>query len=58
MKSVEVTDTLTQAIVDATIEKVFIYENKTIEIIFKYHDIFKQTERYLEELCAKEGEPT
>ena len=58
MKSVEVTDTLTQAIVDATIEKVFIYENKTVEIIFKYHDIFKQTERYLEELCAKEGEPT
>lgn len=58
MKSVEETDTLTQAIVDATIEKVFIYENKTVEIIFKYHDIFKQTERYLEELCAEEGEPT
>jgi len=58
MKSVEVTDTLTQAIVDATIEKVFIHENKTVEIIFKYHDIFKQTERYLEELGAKEGETT
>lgn len=58
MKSVEVTDTLTQDIVDATIEKVFIHENKTVEIIFKYHDIFKQTERYLEELGAKEGEPT
>ena len=58
MKSVEVTDTLTQAIVDATIEKVFIHENKTVEIIFKYHDIFKQTEQYLEELGAKEGEPT
>lgn len=58
MKSVEVTDTLTQAIVDATIEKVFIHENKTVEIIFKYHDIFKQTERYLEELGAKEGEAT
>lgn len=58
MKSVEVTDTLTQAIVDATIERVFIHENKTVEIVFKYHDIFKQTERYLEELGAKEGEPT
>lgn len=58
MKSVEITDTLTQAIVDATIERVFIHENKTVEIIFKYHDIFKQTERYLEELGAKEGEPT
>ena len=33
MKSVEVTDTLTQAIVDATIEKVFIHENKTVEIV-------------------------
>lgn len=43
---------------DATIEKVFIHENKTVEIIFKYHDIFKQTERYLEELGAKEGEAT
>lgn len=58
MKSVEVTDTLTQAIVDAAIERVFIHENKTVEIIFKYNDIFKQTERYLEELGAKEGEPT
>lgn len=58
MKSVEVTDTLTQAIVDATIEKVFIHENKTIEIFFKYHDIFKQTERYLEELGVKEGNAT
>lgn len=56
MKSVEVTDTLTKAIVDATIEKVFIHENKAVEIIFKYHDIFKQTERYLAELSAKEGD--
>lgn len=58
MKSVEITDTLTQAIVDATIERVFIHENQTVEIVFKYHDIFKQTERYLEKLGAKEGEPT
>ena len=56
MKSVEVTDTLTKAIVDATIEKVFIHENKAVEIIFKYHDIFKQTERYLAELSAKEDD--
>lgn len=56
MKSVEVTDTLTKAIVDATIEKVFIHENKAVEIIFKYHDIFKLTERYLSELSAKEGD--
>lgn len=56
MKSVEATDTLTKAIVDATIEKVFIHENKAVEIIFKYHDIFKLTERYLSELSAKEGD--
>ncbi len=54
MKSVEITDTLTREIVDATIEKVFIHENKTIEIIFKYHDIFKQTEKYLEQIGVKE----
>lgn len=56
MKSVEVTDTLTKAIADATIENVFIHENKAVEIIFKYHDIFKLTERYLSELSAKEGD--
>lgn len=55
MKSVEVTDMLTQAIVDAMIETVFIHENKVVEIIFKYHDIFKQTEEYLEELGVKES---
>ena len=55
MKSVEVTDTLTQAIVDAAIETVYIHENKAVEIVFKYHDIFRQTERYLSELGVKES---
>ncbi len=58
MKSVEVSERLTKEIVDATVEKVFIHEDKTLEIIFKYHDVFKQTEKYLENLNRKEGGTT
>lgn len=41
MKSAEGAAELTQELVDAMIEKVFLYENKAIEIVFKYDDVYQ-----------------
>lgn len=41
MKSAVGAAELTQELVDAMIEKVFLYENKAIEIVFKYDDVYQ-----------------
>lgn len=43
MKSVRTLKYLNKELVDTTVEKIFIYENKKVEIIMKFDDIFKAT---------------
>lgn len=41
MKSAAGAAELTQELVDTMIEKIFLYENKAIEIVFKYDDVYQ-----------------
>jgi len=41
MKSAAGAAELTQELVDTMVEKVFLYENKAIEIVFKYDDVYQ-----------------
>lgn len=55
MKSVRNTRKLTQELVDTAIEKVLVYDDKSIELVMKYHDIYELTLKYADEL-KKEAE--
>ena len=55
MKSVRNANKLTQELVDTAIEKVFVFDDKSIELIMKYHDIYELTLKYADEL-QKEAE--
>lgn len=43
MKSIRNLKKLNKELVDATVEKVFVYENKKVEIVMKWDNIFKAT---------------
>ena len=48
MTKIRNTKKLTQEMVDATIERIYIHEGGSIEIVMKYQDIFEATQHYLE----------
>ena len=56
MKSAEGAAELTQELVDAMIEKVFLYENKAIEIVFKYDDVYQDMCKSVLEIQKTGGE--
>ena len=55
MKSVRNAKKLTQELVDTAIEKVLVFDDKSIELIMKYHDIYELTLKYADVL-QKEAE--
>lgn len=48
MTKIRNTKKLTQEMVDATIERIYIHEGGSIEVVMKYQDIFEATQHYLE----------
>ena len=50
MKSVRNAKVLTKELADAVVERVFIYEDKSIEIVMKYQDVFDTTQIYIEQI--------
>lgn len=55
MKSIRNTKTLTQKLVDACIERVEVCDDKSINLMMKYHDIYELTVKYANEI-KKEAE--
>ena len=56
MKSAAGAAELTQELVDTMIEKVFLYENKAIEIVFKYDDVYQDMCKSVLEIRKNGGE--
>ncbi len=54
MKGIRSKKKLTKEVVDATIEKVTVYEGGRIEITMKYQDIFDLTKSYITEFSVQE----
>lgn len=50
MKSVRSAKVLTKELADTVIDKVFIYDDKSIEIVMNYQDIYDDTVMYLEQI--------
>ena len=50
MKSVRNCRKLTQELVDTVVDKVKVNENKDVELIVRYHDVYEMTVRYADEL--------
>ena len=48
MRSVRNIKKLTQELVDAVIERIYIYDSGDLHIVMKYQDIFELTKEYLE----------
>lgn len=48
MRSVKNVKKLTQELVDATVERIYIYDGGDIHVVMKYQDIFDLTKKYLE----------
>lgn len=55
MKSVRNCRKLTQELVDTVVEKVLVYEDRSLEVILRYQDIYKIMVKYTEEI-QKEAE--
>ncbi len=56
MKSAAGAAELTQELVDTMIEKIFLYENKAIEIVFKYDDVYQDMCKSVLEIQKTGGE--
>ena len=56
MKSAAGAAELTQELVDTMIEKIFLYENKAIEIVFKYDDVYQDMCQSVLEIQKNGGE--
>ena len=50
MKSVRNCRKLTQELVDTVVDKIKVYENKDVELIVRYHDVYEMTVRFADEL--------
>ena len=50
MKSVRNCRKLTQELVDTVVDKIKVYENKDLELIVRYHDVYEMTVRFADEL--------
>ena len=55
MKSVRNCRKLTQELVDTVIEKVLVYEDRSLEVVFKYQDVYEVMMKYTDEI-QKEAE--
>ena len=53
MKKAKQARKLTQELVDAMIEKVWVFKGGDIEVVFRYQDIFDLTKAYLEEMGGR-----
>ena len=56
MKSVRRSRKLTKELADAVVENVKVFEGGSIEVVFKYQDVFELTKAYLSEIREKEQE--
>lgn len=55
MKGVRNAKKLTQELVDTVVDRVLVYEDRSIEVIMKYQDVYELTVRYTDEI-RKEAE--
>ena len=55
MKSVRNAKKLTQELVDTVVDRILIYEDRNIEVILKYQDIYDLTVKYADQI-KKEAE--
>ena len=55
MKSVRNAKKLTQELVDTVVDRILIYEDRNIEVILKYQDIYELTVKYADQI-KKEAE--
>ena len=56
MKSVRNCKKLTQDLVDTVIEKVLVYEDRSIEVVMKYDDVYKLTVQYADQIRKEAGQ--
>lgn len=55
MKGLQESEKLTKELVDMAIERIVVYENNTIELFMKYHDVFVLTAEYLRNICGEKA---
>ena len=55
MKGVRNAKKLTQELVDTVVDRILVYEDRSIEVIVKYQDVYKLTVKYADEI-RKEAE--
>ena len=53
MKGLQETETLTKELVDMAVERIVVYEDNTIELFMKYHDVFVLTSEHLRNICGE-----
>ena len=55
IKGLQETSILTKELADMAIDHIVIYEDGSIELFMKYHDVFVLTGEYLQEICGEES---
>lgn len=53
LKGLQETETLTKELVDMAVERIVVYEDNTIELFMKYHDVFVLTSEHLRNICGE-----